>query len=61
MVGLASGVRLGIQKLGRAEEELDSPAEVSELEELTEPFWLPSSLDLPEEKLVTHDHAGMRE
>lgn len=50
MVGLASGVRLGIQKLGRAEEELDSPAEVSELEELVEPFCLPSSLDLSKEK-----------
>jgi len=46
-VGLASGVRLGIQKLGRAEEELDSPAEVSEL---VEPFWLSSSSDLPKEK-----------
>lgn len=40
-VGLASGVRLGIQKLGRLEEEVDSvdnEAVLDELRELTEPL-----------------------
>lgn len=45
-MGLASGVRVGIQKLGRDEAELDSPAEELDVEELA---WLPSSLDLPTE------------
>lgn len=39
-MGLASGVRLGIQKLGRLEEEVDSvdtEAELDEVRELTEP------------------------
>lgn len=49
--GLASGVRLGIQKLGRLDEELDSPAVEAKLVELTEELRDPlgdgASLDWP--------------
>lgn len=54
MVGLASGVRLGIQKLGRAWEELVPAAGAEEsafdvLADVPATLWLSDSLAWPEE------------